>query len=300
MKRILHFSTLSIILLVFMTACQKNDQRITSDNPDAALKASSKVALYHLTGNGSYVMIHVNENAVPAHLAHGDILAEINVTSEEMAEDPLDLLENPEKWYFYNDGPDDEGIDPSIGSFVAGPGTPPLGTGSVEISVIGQLRYNLATSQFGGTMLAEITSFAFSTYNPSAGNGGSANRSGYINFNVSFDGTTAFQGRLIYVPRDNSTVVQDEWQEWDALGDGTTLWRWSGFAANGNQWPDGNINDARTWNDLLSTFPDIQMHTLFPFLGLRVGEPYPDGYTENIDAVKFGVNGIDQEFDFED
>jgi hypothetical protein len=38
---------------------------------------------------------------------------------------------------------------------------------------------------------------------------------------------------------------------------------------------------------------------VFTFFGIRVGEPYADGYTENIDAIKFGVDGVDQTFDFE-
>jgi hypothetical protein len=245
----------------------------------------------------------VNENAVPAHLNHGDFLLEdfpeeVTVTDADIAQNALDLLQNPEKWYFYNDGT--ETIDPSLGTFVSGPATPPEGTGSAQISVTGDQRYNLVNSSFGGTLLADITSFAFSTYNPSAGNGGSSNRTGYVNFNVSFDGSLSFQSRLSFLPGNNGTVVQDSWQEWDVLGDGTTLWVWEGYSGNGNQWPDGNTSNTRTWNDILSSFPDIEMHSFFPFLSVRVGSPYPDGYTENIDAFKFGVNGIDQTFDFED
>ena len=47
---------------------------------DAALAAkpkrgpSAKVEICHETGNGSYRFIVVNENALPAHLGHGDIL----------------------------------------------------------------------------------------------------------------------------------------------------------------------------------------------------------------------------------
>ena len=39
-------------------------------------ESAEKVALCHLTGNGSYRSIEVNINAVPAHLAHGDVLEE--------------------------------------------------------------------------------------------------------------------------------------------------------------------------------------------------------------------------------
>ena len=293
-------AAMALITLFLITNCQKNEHISGDSATDGMLKASNKVAIYHLTGNGSYHLIEVNENAVPAHLAHGDLLADVTVSYLDLAQDAGDVLEDPTRWYFYNDDPANEGIDPDLGTFVSGPGTPVEGTGSAQISVSGDQKYNLANSQFGGTLLSDISSFAFITYNPSAGNGGPATRSGYVHFNVSFDGTVTYQFRLIFVPRDNGTVMQDTWQEWDALGDGTTLWRWSGFAAYGNQWPDGNTDALRTWNDLLSAFPDIEMHSLYPFVGIRVGEPYPDGYTENIDAFKFGVNGIDQVFDFED
>lgn len=33
-----------------------------------------KVDICHLTGNGSYHIINVSANAMPAHLAHGDVL----------------------------------------------------------------------------------------------------------------------------------------------------------------------------------------------------------------------------------
>ncbi|MEJ2594929.1 MAG: hypothetical protein P8100_07330 [bacterium] len=300
MKRNLCSIALMLAIFLLFTTCQKEQNLVGPSDIEGTLKSSHKVSVYHLTGNGSYQLIEINENALPAHLAHGDLLAVVPLSVEQMAQDAQELLEDPTKWYFYNDGPENEGIDPGLGTFVSGPGSPPEGTGSAQMSVTGNERYNLANSQFGGTLLSEITSFSFITYNPSTGNGGSSARSGYMHFNVSFDGTHTFQYRLIFVPRDNGTVIQDTWQEWDALGDGNTLWRWSGFGAFGNQWPDGNTDDLRTWNNILSSFPDIQMHTLYPFLAVRVGEPYADGYTENIDAVKFGVNGIDQVFDFED
>jgi hypothetical protein len=34
--------------------------------------AENTVGICHLTGNGDYIFIEVNQNAVPAHLAHGD------------------------------------------------------------------------------------------------------------------------------------------------------------------------------------------------------------------------------------
>ena len=130
------------------------------------------------------------------------------------------------KWFWYNDETDV--IDNSLGTFVVGPGTPPLGTGSAQSSVTGSQRRNLATYQFSGTPLSTITTLRFSTYNPSAGNGGSADRSAYLQFNVDFDGSDTWQRRLVYVPRQNGTVTQDTWKEWDAINGGAALWSYSG------------------------------------------------------------------------
>ncbi len=44
----------------------------------------------------------------------------------------------------------------------------------------------------------------------------------------------------------------------------------------------------KTWVQILAEYP-----------GVRVGEPYPDGYTENIDAFKFATATSATTFDFE-
>lgn len=231
-------------------------------------------------------------------LVSGVSAATTVVTPDDMAANLTDVVADPTSWFFYNDETDT--IDNSLGAFVMGPGTPPAGDGSVEIVVSGTERRNLATYQFAGTPLADITDLRFSTYNPSLGNGGSADRSAYLNFNVDFDGSDTWQRRLAYVPRQNGAVLQDAWQEWDAIDGGGALWWWSGYASSGNMWPDGNTDEYRTWDDLLTSFPGIRVRVSDPWLGLRVGEPYADGYTENMDAFVFGVTGEEATtFDFE-
>ena len=145
----------------------------------------------------------------------------------------------PTGWLFYNDETD--AGDPALGSFVTGPGSPTHGAGSVEISVTGTQRRNLATYQFAGTPLGDITELSFRTYNPSAGNGGSASRSAYLNFNVDFDGSDTWQRRLVYVPSQNGAVMQNTWQEWDAIDGGTALWHYSGTTWPGTASPCGRI-----------------------------------------------------------
>jgi hypothetical protein len=203
------------------------------------------------------------------------------VRSADMATSIADVLAEPSSWFFYNDETD--AIDSTLGSFVYGPETAPLGFGSVEISVTGTQRRNLATYQFSGTELADITTLAYSTFNASAGNGGSADRAGYLQFNVDFNA-------------DNGTVVQDEWQEWDALNSGDAMWRYSGPT-----WPGTAIagTTPRTWDDILASYPGVRVRVTDSWLGIRVGEPYADGYTANLDAFKFGTAAGVTTFDFE-
>jgi hypothetical protein len=219
------------------------------------------------------------------------------VVPSDMATSLVDVVSDSTSWFFYNDETDV--IDNSLGSFVNGPSTPPLGNGGIFITVSGTQRRNLATYQFSGVLLSDINDLRFSTYNPSAGNGGSVTRSAYLNFNVDFDGSDTWQKRIAYIPSQNGLVAQDSWQEWDAINSGNALWWWSGYAANGNKWPDGNANEYRTWNDLLASFPAISTRTNDPWLGLRVGEPYADGYSENLDKFVFGTADQVTIFDFE-
>ena len=202
-------------------------------------------------------------------------------------------------WFFFDNNLDK--IDNTLGSFVTGPDTPPIGTGSAQISVSGTQRKSLATFQFAGTLLNSITTLKFSTYNPSSGNGGSVSSSGFLGFNVDFNGSDTWQNRLIFTPP-AAEVAQDTWQEWDAIQSGSALWTWSGLTANGGsetQWPDGNTSTYRTWNDIISAFPNARISPTNGLLGIEVGSPNPDGYNENIDAFKFGTGSTFITYDFE-
>lgn len=241
-------------------------------------KNNSKIQLRH---NGS--LISVSTNAAAAHLAHGDQLV---VTASDMATSFSDIAADPSKWFFYNDETDQ--IDNSLGSFVGGPSTPPYGSGSVQISVSGTQRRNLATYQFSGKKLSDIDVLAFSTYNPSAGNGGAANRTAYLNFNVDFDGSDTWQRRLVFTPP-ATAVAQNSWQEWDCIDNGNAVWRYSG----GN-FPGTSVS-TMTWNDILSTYPNVRVRVTDSWLGIRVGSPYANGYTENLDGFKLN----DLTFDFD-
>lgn len=228
--------------------------------------------------------------------------ATVVVEPGDMATSFLDVAARPLSWFFYNDELD--AIDSTLGSFVVGPATAPAGSDSIQIAVSGTQRRNLATYQFSGTPLANITTLAYSTYNPSVGNGGSSNRSGYLNFNVDFNGTDTWQRRLVFVPSQNGIVVQNSWQEWDAINGGNAMWAYSGVTWPATAvGPDASLVEAgttlRSWSDILADYPGIRIRVTDSWLGIRVGEPYADGYTENIDSFKFGTSAGATTFDFD-
>jgi len=216
------------------------------------------------------------------------------VKPTDLAADAAAVAANPSKWLFYND--ENDTINNALGSFVTGPATAPLGSGSAQISVTGTQRRNLATYQFSGTPLSSITELKYSTYNPSAGNPGSSQRSGYLQFNVDFNGSDTWQRRLTFVPANNGTVTQNSWKEWDALNGGNALWTYSGAT-----WPVTGESGftPKTWNKILTDYPGVRVRVTDAQLSIRVGEPYADGYTENIDKVVFGTAAETKVFNFD-
>ncbi len=206
-----------------------------------------------------------------------------------LATSTTDALTNPSKWFFYNDTTD--AIDDTLGGMVTGPGAAPLGVGSVQFTLAASPldRKNVATYQFAGMKLAEVTAFSYAAYSHSGV--ASATESPFFNFNVDLNGSNAWQGRLVYVPSANmASVPQDAWNTFNMISNGSALWTWSHYASNGNKWPDGNTNEYRTWSDIMSSFPNATVLASDPWLGIRVGEPGPASYTGNIDDFSVTVN----------
>ena len=108
----------------------------------------------------------------------------------------------------------------------------------------------------------------------------------FFNFDVDFDNTATggYQGRLVYVPDDNGTVNEDTWQKWD-MDEG--MWRWSGYAGNGNMWPDSDVDALRSWSEIVTVFPNAEVFNE-SFTGqtlVRGGHPGPAGLEGYLDSV---------------
>lgn len=68
--------------------------------PNAAFAKSEKVDVCHITEDGTYNLINISENAVPAHLNHGDTspgsIAGTNFVDENCSISPITRVESPE------------------------------------------------------------------------------------------------------------------------------------------------------------------------------------------------------------
>lgn len=238
----------------------------------------------------------------PGSLGKGFVIDNLNMTSSPAAAVPTTTtvvkasdLTTPigGGWLFYDDNTDAYNNTPGVlGSFVAGPAGQPLGNGSAQVVIPAGGRTALATYQFAGTPLANITQLKFSAYNsPSAVPGSPV----YLNFNVDFNLSDAWQNRLVFVP---TGVVANTWQEFDAIQGGAAMWTYSkpGF------WPAPNGAVPNTtplsWNQILNDYPNVRIRVSDPHLGVRVGHPGP-AQTANIDKFVFGTSTAIKIFDFD-
>jgi hypothetical protein len=117
---------------------------------------------------------------------------------------------NPNGWAFSN--LDNFPNVDATGQFVTGPATPPLGTGSANLTV-----GDAASSEkFVDTSLApgapNFTALSYSTYVTTSTPGSGA--APVLAFDL-FEGAT-YEGRLVFDPGLLGTVVDDTWQSWSA------------------------------------------------------------------------------------
>jgi len=234
------------------------------------------------------------------------VSAPVFAAAETQVMKPADLSLDANSWYFYDDLTNVASTTevPGKYQFVTGPGGQAAGAGTLRFDNIGNERWNLATRMISGFKLSDIKKLSFDTFQPST-NPGSTSKAIYLNFDVDFDGlngNNAYQGRLVYVPSDNGTVNQDDWQKWWAT-DTTSVWRWSRFGGNGNTWPNGDTNQTLTWAEVKTAFPNAMVSaggTTPGQLLLKSGEPYPDGFTGYLDRITVRAGAtVKAEYDLE-
>ncbi|HEV2800698.1 MAG TPA: thrombospondin type 3 repeat-containing protein [Pyrinomonadaceae bacterium] len=197
---------------------------------------------------------------------------------------------------------------PSV-RFEQGPGTPPLGTGSVELSVgpNGNSAAQMRSTHYNGVSLGDITALTYSTYVSTPGSGGQAP---YIILNLDTTGDTTVDDQLFFEPvyqngtysgdavpnqcgNNPNCVVVGQWQTWNARVGG---W-WAVSAGTGGP-------PLVTLDSYFATHPTARIiNSANGAGGLRFvtgfGAPTWNNFVGNIDAVTVGVNQNETTFNFE-
>jgi len=201
-------------------------------------------------------------------------------------------------------------VNPAAGTaaFVNGPGTPPLGTGSVNLATApggGDGSAMVGTAALDGLPLSAITSLSYSTY-VTQNNG---QQFPYIALSFASTGSGPADDNVIFeppyqnptsgnpsLPNQGATAVTT-WQNWNAVVGG---W-WDGNSVAGT--PGSGVVSFAT---VLADYPNAVIADFAApynaFLGLefQVGEASPsDNFDGNVDDVTIGINGADTTYDFE-
>ncbi len=199
---------------------------------------------------------------------------------------------NTNGWLFFQENPT------GTGSFVNGPGTPPMGNGSAQLTVDSNGRMILSHGGYAGVKLADITKLEYWTYKIVGGS--------FIAPSLQFDfdndvtdGDNTWRGRLVYEPYFTHTVNNGVWQMWNPLDN----------AVGGNWWGSPNTSSTLdeecpqsnpcTWSEVLQKFPLGGIRETNGFIHFKSGGPWSEGFSGNVDAFTIGINNEDTTYNFE-
>ena len=212
----------------------------------------------------------------------------------------------PSSWSFTGDG-----FTNGSGMYVNGPGTPPAGRGSALLTIDSTGREAIQSGSYTGLGLSAIDKLSYSTYQVAPGaTGGAANLEFDVDYDAS-DHSTAYQGRLVYVPEMSGTpVVPGTWQTWDTLS-GNGAWYSSASDGSGFRPIVADATQASppctqatfcTWTTVLGDYPHVRIRpTVSGFPGellIKVGGNGDPG-SDAVDNLTVGVGGQTQLTDFE-
>gem|GEM_PF-1825140 len=195
------------------------------------------------------------------------------------------------------------------GSFVTGPSSPPLGVGSLRLSVgeNGNDAAQARNTSYSGTLLSNLTTLSYSTY---TSNDGTAPTTGdqtiYMILNVDYDGNGTQDDLLFFEPEYQNGYTGavptqpnnalNTWQSWNALTGG--WWSQNNTAGAGpgaNVKPLSAIIAANTGAKIVNASNGAG--------GVRLvagfGEGAWDNFVGNVDNLQVGVSGDVTTFDFE-
>jgi hypothetical protein len=184
-------------------------------------------------------------------------------------------------------------------SFVPGPATPPLGTGSLQLATTdafgtSQAKAQLFNYSYIGTQLIDIDAISYATYRSSSSTNSAAQTIG-LNIEVDFVGDGSSFTTLVFEPVYQAGGVGamqlDAWQLWDAFNSGNAIW-WStkdipGVCA---------FNCFVPWGTIVTNNPSAKVKFGF---GFNVGSGWAGQFTGATDGLTIGVLGSSTTYDFE-
>jgi hypothetical protein len=195
-----------------------------------------------------------------------------------------------EGWLLLEEGP--SGVSPSSAAdFVFGPGTPPIGQGSIQLTVTTAISDQVAQVPAFGALLGDFTKLTYATHV----NGPNAATRLQITVDLtSTDSITGTPGRLVFDPHlQGANVVPGLWQEWDALNG---LW-WA-TAETGPLAAQCTQSVPCPLNVILGVYPYLGLHSTEGAYTLQA-RASSSAYTTFVDDLIVGINGNNAVYNFE-
>jgi hypothetical protein len=212
----------------------------------------------------------------------------IVVTESDIAREQEDLPPT-RSWVFYY-----RLVATSTGAFVTGPGNPPLGVGSFEMSTpTAADKGTLFNFDHVGTPIADITAIRYATYRNQPGSGVALPS---INIQIDKNGGALLPGdfmTLVYEPYVNNASIQDGvWQTWNTI---PGIW----WATRPITRPDGSICLPQactlSWSDIVAAMPNA---TIVGGFGVNQGS-FNGGLIAATDALTIAYDGNTWVYNFE-
>jgi hypothetical protein len=210
-------------------------------------------------------------------------------TEEVVESDVTRQAENTpptDNWVIYTRA----GTPPSAAVFTDGPGSPPLGVGSLTLTTVtGSEKVQAFNFDHVGTKLSDVDAIGYSTYRTA----GSLQQVTALNVVIDYNGPSAAGGfsTLVFEPvynTDQGAVVSGQWQDW--VADGSGIW-WSTQPIPGTNCSGATATCDQTWDEIVANNPDA---TVLGGVGLNQGSGNP-GLNASSDAFTFD----DTTYDFE-
>jgi hypothetical protein len=190
------------------------------------------------------------------------------------------------------------------GSFVTGPNGSD-GSGSANLTVDGTGGESLATGVFTGTRLDALSFLSYKTYSAAV-----TTHAPTLQFDVDYDasdGTTQFQGRLVFEPSlSGASITNETWQTWNPLTATSGWWQTGTPRVGDNPVPQACTQASPcSFAAVLAAYPNASIRPVTgvapsgqPIGGgiyLKAGSGWAGGYNGNVDSLTVattnGVNG---------